>query len=37
MLAVQTDAQRLAKRWKEQGRIQALERAKTRSLGEQVR
>ncbi|MGK6308635.1 relaxase/mobilization nuclease domain-containing protein [Variovorax sp. DT-64] len=37
MPAVQTDAQRLAERWKEQGRSRAPERTKTKSPGDQVR
>lgn len=37
MPAVQTDAQRMAERWKEQARIRAPERTNTRSPGQQVR
>jgi len=37
MPAVQTDAQRMAERWREQARSRALERTKTRSSGQQVR
>ncbi|VTU14416.1 relaxase/mobilization nuclease domain-containing protein [Variovorax sp. RA8] len=37
MPLVQTDGRRMAERWKEQGRIQALERANSRSPDQQVR